>query len=125
MSKRNIAIDYLKFLEQGNVPQIIALFHSEGMVDSPIYGSMKASLFYPKLNNDTQNSQLKLQGIFEDFETGNLAIYFNYIWTLKNSKQVVFDVIDILEFDTQYKIKKLKIIYDTVVARSLQKQLDS
>ncbi len=125
MKRKDIASSYLTYLENGNTKEVIALFNQNGIVESPLYGSMKASLFYPKLKNDTKSSQLKLQGIFEDFETGNLAIYFNYIWTLKNSEQVVFDVVDILEFDTQHKIKKLKIIYDTVVARSLQKQLDS
>ncbi len=124
MTKKEIALQYLEFLEKGETEQLIALFDTEGMVDSPMYGSMKASLFYPTLIDDTKSSLLKLQGLFEDTSTGNLAIYFTYIWTLKNNQKVVFDVVDIVEFNTQHKIKKLKIIYDTVVARALVKQLD-
>jgi len=123
MTKKEIAIQYIALLEKGVIEQIIALFSPEGIVQSPLYGSLKASSFYPKLNDDTKSSQLKLRGIFEDVTTGNLAIYFTYTWILKNNKKVVFDVVDIVEFDAQNKIKKLKIIYDTVVSRDFVKQL--
>jgi len=125
MTKKETATRYLEFLENGEIEKIIALFSPNGMVESPVYGSMKATLFYPKLNNDTKSSKLKLQGIFEDNETSNLALYFNYTWVLKNAKRVAFDVVDILEFDSQHKISKLTIIYDTVQSRVLVKQLNA
>ncbi len=36
--KKEIAIQYLKHLENGEIENVIDLFHSEGIVDSPIYG---------------------------------------------------------------------------------------
>ncbi|MGB5417948.1 nuclear transport factor 2 family protein [Algibacter sp.] len=119
MNKKEIAKDYLTHLENGNIEQVIALFNQNGMVDSPLYGVKKAEEFYLELNNDTTNSELHLKGIFEETESNKLALYFTYKWTLKNDQKVEFDVVDIIEFDALNKISKLKIIYDTVLAREL------
>lgn len=75
------------------------------------------------MSNDTRNSQLHLLGIYEQNEANDIALYFTYQWTLKNNEEVKFDVVDIITFDSENKIIKLKIIYDTVVARKLVDQL--
>ncbi|WP_092851674.1 nuclear transport factor 2 family protein [Algibacter pectinivorans] len=123
MTKQDIAKQYIMHLENGNIEQVVALFNQNGMVDSPLYGIKKADEFYRELNSDTSNSELSLKGIFEENSSNNLALYFTYKWTLKNDKKVEFDVVDIIEFDNQNKINKLKIIYDTVIARKLVDQL--
>lgn len=119
MNRKEIAKEYIVHLENGNIEQVIALFNQNGMVDSPLYGIKKAREFYLELNNDTTNSELHLKEIFEKNDSNNLALYFTYKWTLKNNQEVEFDVVDIIEFDDQNKISKLKIIYDTVIARKL------
>ncbi|AXT20373.1 nuclear transport factor 2 family protein [Flavobacteriaceae bacterium AU392] len=125
LSKKEIAINYINFLEKGNITDVLSLFTKNGIVDSPVYGVMNAHQFYNKLNNDTTNSELDLKGIFEEKDSNSLALYFKYKWTLKNNQKVEFDVVDIIEFDTSNKITKLKIIYDTVISRELVKQLES
>ena len=124
MDKKEIANTYLEYLERGNIERLIALFDENGIVDSPIYGIKKADEFYRELNDDTSNSELHLKGIFEQNVSNDLALYFTYKWTLKNNQKVQFDVVDIIEFDTKNKIKKLKIIYDTVLARKLVASLN-
>lgn len=119
MSIKDIANTYLEYLEQGEVEKVIDLFDKNGIVDSPIYGIKKASDFYRELNNDTSNSELTLKGIFEQKDSNDLALYFTYKWTLKNNEKVTFDVVDIIEFNSNHKIQKLKIIYDTVISRKL------
>jgi len=123
MNKKEIAKEYITHLENGNIAQVIALFSQNGTVDSPLYGIKKADEFYFELNSDTTNSELSLLGVFEEKDSNNLALYFTYKWTLKNNQTVEFDVVDIIEFDNQNKISKLKIIYDTVIARKLIGQL--
>ena len=123
MNKTDIAKEYIKHLENGNIDQVIALFDLNGIVDSPLYGIKRADEFYQELNSDTANSELSLLGIFEENNSNKLALYFTYTWTLKNNQIVEFDVVDIIEFDNQNKISKLKIIYDTVMARKLVGQL--
>lgn len=119
MSKKEISKKYLEYLDSGKIEQVIGLFNENGIVDSPIYGIKKAKEFYCELNNDTSNSELNLLGIFEEKESNKLALYFTYKWTLKNKRKVEFDVVDIIEFDSLNKISKLKIIYDTILAREL------
>lgn len=124
MNKGQIAKKYLEHLEKGNIEKVINLFSNNGIVESPIYGIKKADEFYRELNNDTSNSELILKGIFEQNESNNLALYFTYKWTLKNNEKVEFDVVDIIELDSENKITKLKIIYDTVISRKLVNDLN-
>ena len=114
---------YLKFLQNGDMDQLLQLFSQDAIVDSPLYGLKKASDFYRELQADTQASELELLGIFEEEKSTNMALFFTYNWTLKNQEIVSFEVVDILEFNDSGKIAKLKIIYDTVLARKLVKQL--
>ena len=122
MNKKEIAKEYITLLENGNIAGVLDLFNPNGMVDSPLYGTKKADEFYRELNDDTLNSELHLKGVFEEDQSNTLALYFTYKWTLKNNQKVEFDVVDIITFDDQHKIDKLKIIYDTVVTRKLIKQ---
>ncbi len=119
MTKKDVAKQYISFLEQGYTEGIIALFTEEGQVSSPIYGEKRADIFYENLKADTLNSKLELKGIFEDENSNKIAIHFNYIWTLKNKSTVEFDVVDIIEFNSNHKIVHLQIIYDTVKSRAL------
>lgn len=125
MDRKEIANKYIEFLENGEVEKVISLFSDKGMVQSPLYGIKKASDFYNELANDTSNSELSVKGVFQEENSNQLALYFTYKWTLKNNEKVIFDVVDIIEFDTQNKIDKLTIIYDTVIARQLINQLNS
>ena len=125
MERKRIAYQYLNYLEEGNMSSIIALFDINGTVNSPIYGIKKASDFYTQLNEDTYSSKLELKGLFDEANTSRLALYFCYTWILKNKERVTFDVVDIIEFTKQGKIKTLNIIYDTVVTRTLIEKLNS
>jgi predicted transposase YbfD/YdcC len=119
MTTTEIAKQYIEYLEKGDMDQLIKLFSKKGQVTSPIYGTKLASDFYAELKEDTFNSKLKLKGIFEKEASNEIAIHFNYKWILKNKSKVEFDVVDILEFDTNKKINHLQIIYDTLKSRVL------
>lgn len=123
ITKKEVAIKYIDFLEKGNIKDLLKLFTKNGIVDSPVYGVKNANTFYNELNNDTTNSKLNLKGIFEENDSNKLALYFNYKWTLKNNNQVEFDVVDVIEFNESNKINKLKIIYDTVKSRKMVNEL--
>ena len=124
MDYSEIANSYLEYLEIGNIERVIDLFSENGIVESPIYGIKRADRFYRELMNDTSTSKLHLRGIFEQNNMNNFALYFTYEWTLKNNRKVEFDVVDIIELDSENKISKLKIIYDTFAARELLNELN-
>ncbi len=121
--KKTIANKYIECLAKGDVAGVIDLFAENGKVHSPIYGEKLASDFYQTLASDTLSSELKLKEVFENADSGNIALYFEYRWTVKSGKIVIFDVVDIIAFDEQNKITELKIIYDTVVSRNLVEEL--
>lgn len=123
ITKKEVAIKYIDFLEKGNIKDLLKLFTENGIVDSPVYGVMNVDKFYNELSNDTTNSELHLKGIFEENDSNKIALYFNYKWTMKNNKQVEFDVVDIIEFNESNQINKLKIIYDTVKSRGMVNEL--
>lgn len=122
-TKKEIAMNYLEFLENGNIRELLKLFSEDGIVDSPVYGLMTAKQFYHELTDNTQKSKLILKGVFEEKNSGKIAIYFHYNWTLINNEQVEFDVVDIIEFNSSKQITKLKIIYDTVKSRKVVNEL--
>jgi len=119
MTKEEVAQKYLSFLEKGEMHNVIDLFVDEGIVESPLYGTLPATEFYNSLAEDTTSSQLHFDGLFFEKNTNRASLLFDYTWTLKNNKTVEFKVVDVLEFTSENKIKKLSIIYDTVIARSL------
>ena len=123
MTRTEIAKKYLSFLEEGQTDKVISLFAEKGLVSSPIYGIQKAAEFYQTLADDTTSSELKLIDIFQNNSKNSLALYFEYRWTLKSGSKVSFDVVDILEFDSDDKILHLKIIYDTTVSRKLVNEI--
>lgn len=123
MTNKQAAQSYISCLENADIKNLLKLFTSEALVHSPIYGTKKATDFFPALQEETTNSQLAIQGIFEEKKSNRIALYFRYIWTLINGKTVEFDVVDIMQFDEESQITELKIIYDTTTARELLKEM--
>jgi len=117
MTKEEVAQQYLRHLEKGDVDKIISLFTNDAVVISPLYGEQTAKNFYTALQEDTSNSQLKYDGLFIEKDTNRMSLLFEYRWELKNGKIVTFKVVDIIEVNTENKIKKLTIIYDTIHSR--------
>lgn len=125
MNNKKVVIKYIEFLEKGDLNGINGLFDKDGMVESPIYGKMRASEFYKELMTDTTKSELELKGIYEAPESNSIALFFNYKWTMKNNEIADFDVVDIIDFNNSAKINNLKIIYDTVESRRIMDRLKS
>lgn len=123
MDYHQFAKDYLHLLESDNHNSLIQLFTKNGVVSSPIYGTLPAGEFYKGLMGDTNASKLRLDGVFAEENSNRIIVLFDYDWTLKNGTNVVFKVSDVFEFDDQGKVEKLTIIYDTVLSRVLVKEL--
>ncbi len=107
---------YLGALESADLETLLALFTPDAVVHSPLYGVLSPQDFYPKLLEETHQSQITLKGIL----TGPpyTAAYFTYTWTLKNSKTVTFDCVDLFEqAPGSDRFKSLTILYDTYPVR--------
>ena len=114
-STRALAEDYLSAMGRGDLAGILALFHPDATVRSPLYGPMRAAEFYPRLLADTGRSELRLRGVTQE---GNLvSIWFEFGWTLPSGTATDFECVDMLELDDQGLIKTLHIFYDTAATR--------
>jgi hypothetical protein len=117
MNKTDIIRSYITYLQEGDMEKVIGLFSNENMVSSPVYGVMSAQAFYTKLASDTQESILEIHSILHDNHSDTYALYFNYKWRVSNGELIDFDVVDIIKFDKNSKIKSLKIIYDASMTK--------
>ncbi len=123
MDIQAFAQTYLNLLRDGKATELAQLFSKDGMVASPVYGLVPANEFYNILFADTKTSKLTLDGVFREKASDRLIVLFDYDWTLKNGKNVLFKVSDVFEFDDEEKVSKLTIIYDTVISRALVQDL--
>ncbi len=108
-----VAIAYLNALNGGDSEKVLRLFSSNGKVLSPIYGACLAKDFYSSLFDDTLKSETSLIENVIDVEGMSMALVFNYKWTLRDGKEVVFDCVDIIHLDKKMQIDSLQILYDT------------
>ena len=113
-----VAQDYLTHLHAGDLAAILSLFTPDAQVHSPLYGQRPATDFYTELFADTRRSELTHLDTLTNETTRTAALYFEYNWLMANGQEVVFPCVDILHFTEAGKIATLKIIYDTVVART-------
>lgn len=112
--------EYLAGLEAADAARVIALFAGEGVVESPLYGTVPAAEFYPMLFADTASSVLTLRttmtGAVDDRTV--VSFWFDFDWTLANGEPAPFTVVDVAELDAQGLIERLHIVYDTAPIRA-------
>ena len=115
MTARALASAYLGALERGDQQAMLALFHAEAIVHSPLYGPLRATEFYPRLLADTSRSRLHLRGASQGERL--VGIWFHFEWTLPSGTEIGFDCVDMLELNDQGLVTALHIFYDTVTTR--------
>jgi ketosteroid isomerase-like protein len=116
MTARTLAATYLAALERGDLEGVLALFHTEAIVHSPLYGPSPAAEFYPRLLTDTGRSELHLRGVTQGERL--VGVWFRFDWTLPSGAAAGFECVDMLELDDEGLITNLRIFYDTVTTRT-------
>jgi hypothetical protein len=113
--------EYLAAIEAADAGRILALFADGATVDSPLYGQVLASEFYPRLFDDTARSQLRLRSVMVGETIENrptVAFWFDFDWTLSDGTRAPFTVVDVAELDHDGRIRTLHILYDTAPLRA-------
>jgi steroid delta-isomerase len=119
VTPQQLADDYLGALGQADLGALLALFSPGAMVDSPLYGLMPATEFFPALFGATSESRLTQRGVLAGTGsdgTALVSIWFRYDWRLADGALVTFDVVDVLELAADGRIGALHIVYDTAQA---------
>jgi ketosteroid isomerase-like protein len=105
---------YLKALEAGDVPGVLATFSPDAWVMSPFLGRVSASDFFPKVVASSSASKLTVHDVFESVEGHLRAVgYFRYDWWLKDGQHVQFECADVFNFNADGLIDSMIILYDT------------
>lgn len=118
MGAENLCKAYLAALNEGDLGKVLSLFTPDGVVVSPLYGTVAVEPFYRGLFADTSRSLTRLQHVFEAREGNAVALHFHYTWTLKSGKVVEFECVDVFELaPARDRFAKLTIIYDTAPLR--------
>lgn len=115
MTHEQLVDEYLAALAGGSTERVLALFSPSGQVDSPLYGTLPATEFYPALFADTEESRLTLRTTMEGTLGGLpvVSFWFDFDWTLANGEPAPFTVVDVAELDVEGLITTLHIVYDT------------
>jgi hypothetical protein len=111
---------YLAALNAGNRDAVRALFSSDAVVVSPLYGIWPAEGFFKTLFDASRQSQTTLINVFASVrDNAAIALQFRYLWTLATGKTVEFECVDVFELtDDRQRFRKMTIIYDTAPLRS-------
>jgi len=115
-----IVAAYLRALGDADLDGMLALFAPGAMVHSPLYGTLPATEFYPRLFADTGSATLTLLGTMRGTSVEGralLSFLFHFDWQLPNGTAAPFDVVDIAELDDAGLIADIRIVYDTVDVR--------
>ena len=108
--------EYLSALEDRDLARLLALFADGAIVHSPLYGTLPAADFYPRLFADTRDATLALRSVLRSAD-GLVAFWFDFDWTLADGTPAPFSVVDIAELDGEGRVRALHIVYDTFRVR--------
>lgn len=119
MTTDQLVASYLKALETSDLDGVLALFAPSGTVHSPLYGTLPATEFYPRLFEDTAESKLTLRATMVGTAEGRTVVsfWFDFDWVLSNGEPAPFAVVDVAELSEHGLIDELHIVYDTARLR--------
>ena len=111
--------DYLAAIEAADLAGVLRLFTEDGVVESPLYGTLPAVEFYPALFRDTASSRLTHRATMTGAGASGdvVSFWFDFDWTLADGTPTPFTVVDVAELDEDGRIARLHIIYDTAPLR--------
>jgi hypothetical protein len=119
MKPEAVIRDYFSALESGRYNDIVKFFSSSSVIESPVYGEVKASDFLRGFLKDTTKAKISIIEVFHsesDPRIFSAKVY--YQWLLKNEKFTSFNGIFVFTI-LKDRIARLEIFYDAESARSM------
>lgn len=107
MDYQNLLLSYCKALQASDYQAIVRLFAKNAQV---VLGSAKpASEFYQNYFKLSQCAKVEIKDLFVGLHGNDIAALI-YLEEVRNGEVLQVEVVDIFEFDAEYKITKLRII---------------
>jgi DNA-binding XRE family transcriptional regulator len=120
LAQEYLAQEYVEALAGRDLERLLSLFAPDAVVVSPLYGTLHAADFYPRLLADSGASRLTLLGTLNGTTVDGrplVGIWFRFEWVLATGREAPFDVVDIAELDGEGRVERLRIMYDTAGVR--------
>lgn len=105
---------YLKAMEMGDLPGVLDCFAADGVVVSPVYGTVAVRPFYERLFADTISTEVRIRDLYVAQGRPERAIaHFDYVWRRRDQPVLKTRLIDLFDFDMSgRKIARLRIVMD-------------
>ncbi|MGE3744809.1 MAG: nuclear transport factor 2 family protein [Sphingomonadaceae bacterium] len=105
---------YLLSMESADLAAVLECFDEDGLVTSPVYGTMPVEPFYRKLFSDTEYTTLLIHDIYRSISNDNKVIaHFGYKWCKVDGSYIETNLVDIFDLSPESgKIVLLKIVFD-------------
>lgn len=115
MTVSTVVRRYLKAMEAGDLPGVLDCFSADGVVVSPVYGTVKVRAFYEQLFGDTIRTEVRIRDLYVAHGRPDRAIaHFEYLWERREKPTLETRLIDLFDFDPSgTKIVRLRIIMDS------------
>lgn len=120
MHSLKICKQYLNAINERKLDVIMELFKPDGIVSSPLCGTMSVRAFHERLFEKQPKTITRIQNIFATVNSvSGLALHFSHTWLLDNGKSIEIDGIDIFEFTPDgTRFAKLTIVFDPTALRT-------
>ena len=118
MTAYSVVRRYLRAMEAGDLTRVLACFASDGVVVSPVYGTVAVKSFYERLFADTIRTEIRIRDLYQaEGDPGKVVAYFDYVWERRGASRLDTRLIDFFEFDLSgEKIMRLRIVMDGATA---------
>ncbi|MBI5346954.1 MAG: hypothetical protein HZB76_07425 [Chlamydiae bacterium] len=123
---QEIILSYCTALKENDYQTIIALFAKNSKVYSFLAGVKEPMEFFENLFSTSKRTIVDLRKIFvglDDPKSVAAYIYLETLWAEKLKLNV--EAVDLFEFDSNNKIKTLRIILDTHPIKKLKERLQT
>ncbi|RZF63507.1 nuclear transport factor 2 family protein [Sphingomonas populi] len=114
MTSYSVVRRYLMAMEAGDLTRVLACFAADGVVVSPVYGTVAVKNFYERLFADTIRTEIRIRDLYRaEGDPGKVVAHFDYIWERRGAPRMDTRLIDFFEFDASgEKIVRFRIVMD-------------
>lgn len=111
-----IITTYFKCLSVGSLIGVLALFESDAIIRSPIYGKNKADDFYKELFLETKAFEIDVLDIFESVQNKlNWVALVQLDWIMKCGVAHQFECVDVFKFGRHGLIQEIVMVQENSI----------
>jgi ketosteroid isomerase-like protein len=111
---------YLAAMAKGDLEGVTACFSADGVVLSPVYGTVPVRAFYERLFADTVRAEVDIRTIYvaED-RADRVVAHFAYRWERMSAPMMDTHLLDLFDLTPDgQRIMRLRILFDDGAAAS-------